>query len=339
MTPTTTPLKNPATGVQTPASSPSTVLGEQEALASLRVLVSVAKADGELAPQKRTALENVFAGLELPAGATPKSLFDEKIELDTQLRLFTTPASCESLYQSAMGMAHVDGVCTPGEQKMLDHLRATLQISEEKASLARRIFGEARDTVLPSNLQPVNDPVRRSTEVKSDIVKYSILSSALGAFPIPGIAIATDLAVVGVQVKMVRDIGQRWGHKVDKQAAVSLLGGLGLGTGARIAVSNLAKLVPGWGSVIGATASFTSTWALGRVAEKYFGSGMKTDMATLKSDFRDAQAEGRKAYDVHKELVDSKRRLNEATLQTLGADLTAGKVTQMEYTARIEQLA
>jgi hypothetical protein len=34
-----------------------------------------------------------------------------------------------------------------------------------------------------------------------------------------------------------------------------LLGGLGIGTGARIAVSNLAKLVPVWGSAFGATPS------------------------------------------------------------------------------------
>ena len=107
--------------------------------------------------------------------------------------------------------------------------------------------------MLPSSIQPVSDPVLRATEIKSDVLKYSVLSGALGAFPIPGLAIATDLAVVGLQVKLVRDIGQRWGHKVDKQAAASLLGGLGLGTGARIAVSNLAKLIPVWGSVVGAT--------------------------------------------------------------------------------------
>ena len=337
MTPTT--LKNPATGVQPTTSSPRAVLAEKEALASLRVLVCVAKADGELTAEKRMTLENGLTGLEMTATLHPKSVLDEVIDLDAQLRLFTTPEARESLYQSALCMVHVAGVCTPAEQKILDHIRTTLQISDEKASLARRIFDEAKDTVLPSSIQPVNDPVRRATEVKSDITKYSALSGALGTFPVPGVAIATDLAVVGMQVKLVRDIGQRWGHKVDKQAAVSLLGGLGLGTGARIAVSNLAKLVPVWGSVVGAAASFASTWALGKVADKYFESGMKADRATMKSDFEAAQAEGRKAYDAHKELVESKRKLSETTLQTLGVDVKAGKITQKEYSARIEQLA
>jgi len=336
MTTSTTPI-NPGMAVQPMVGLPNAPLTEKEGLASLRVLICVAKADGELAPEKRIALENAFTGLQMPANSTPASVLDEKIDLDVQLRHFTTPEARESLYQSALRMVHVAGVPTPAEQNMLDHIRTMLQISEDKTTLARRIFDGAKDTVLPSNIHPVNDPVLRAAEVKSDVIKYSVLSGALGAFAIPGVAIATDLAVVCVQVKLVRDIGQRWGHKVDKQAATSLIGGLGLGTGARIAVSNLAKLIPVWGSVVGATASFASTWALGQIADKYFESGMKTAMVW--SDFKAAQAEGRKAHDLHKDLVESKRKLHEMALQTLGSSLKVGRITQQEYSARVEQLA
>jgi len=334
----TTP-SDPGTAVRPTVGPPHTVLTEKEALASLRVLACVAKADGELTAEKRASLENVLTGLEMTATSNPKSVLDETIDLDGQLRVFTTPESRESLYQSALSMVQVAGACTPAEQKMLDHIRMTLQISEEKASLARQIFEGARDTVLPSSIYVVDDSVLRATEVKADVVKYSVLSAVLGAVAIPGAAIATDLAVVCVQVKLVRDIGQRWGHKVDKQAAASLLAGLGLGTGARIAISNLAKLVPVWGSLVGATASFASTWALGQVADKYFESGMKADKAILKSDFKAAQAEGRKAYDAHKDLVESKRKLHETALQALGSDLKAGRITQQDYSARVEQFA
>ncbi len=334
-----TTLKTPAMPVQPQNGSPEAVLADNVALASLRVLVCVAKADGDISPDERLAIGNSLMGLELPIDVTPKSLLDEQNDLDAQLRLFTTPESRDSLYHSALGMVHSDGNCTPKEQKMLEHIRTTLQISDEKASLARRIFDGAKDTVLLSSIEETHDPARRGAEVKSDITKYSVLSGVLGAFPVPGLAIATDLAVVGVQVKLVRDIGQRWGHKIDKQAATSLLGGLGLGTGARIAVSNLAKLVPVWGSVVGATGSFASTWALGQIADKYFAGGMKTETATMKSDFKFAQEEGRTAYATHKELVDSKRKLNEKALQSLGTDLKAGKITQAEYSARVEQFA
>jgi uncharacterized protein (DUF697 family) len=335
----TTALKTTPMPVQSPIDRSNNVFSEVEAMASLRVLVCVARADGDITANDRLAIENALACLQLPASVTPRSLLDEKSDLDVQLRLFTTPEARESVYHSAVGMVHADGPITPAKQNVLDHLRTTLQISDEKASMARRIFDGAKDTVLPSSIQPVSDPIRRATEVKADVVKYSVLSAVLGAFPVPGLAIATDVAVVGVQVKLVRDIGQRWGHKIDRKTATSLLGGLGLGTGARIAVSNLAKLVPVWGSVVGATGSFASTWALGQVADKYFASGMKTDMATMKSDFRFAQEEGRTAYVTHKDLVESKRKLHESALQALGTDLKAGKVTQQEYAARVEQFA
>jgi len=335
----TTP-SNTATATLTPPSGASSPIPtENHALASLRVLVSVAQADGALAPQEHMSLENAFAGLSMPADVTPKSLLVEKIDLDAQLRLFTTPETRESIYQSALGMVHVDGVCTPGEQKRLDHIRTTLQISDEKASLTRRVLGEAKDAVLPSSIQKVDDSARRTTEIDADTLKYSVISGALGAFPIPGLAIATDLAVVGVQLKLVRDIGQRWGHQVDKQAAVSLLGGLGLGTGARIAVTNLAKLIPAWGSLVGASTSFATTWALGKIANKYFEGGMKADLANLKGDFKAAQIEGRQAYESNKALVESKQKQNETTFRSLGTDLSAGRITQQAYTARVEQMA
>jgi uncharacterized protein (DUF697 family)/uncharacterized tellurite resistance protein B-like protein len=334
-----TTLKTPAMPVQPMSGVSKTVFSDNVTLASLRVLVCVAKADGDISPEERLSIGNALMGLELPANVTPKSLFDEKSDLDAQLHLLTTPESRASVYHSALGMVHTDGNCTPAEQKVLEHIRTTLEISDENSSLARGIFDGAKDTVLPSNIEETRDSARRATEVKSDITKYSVLSGVLGAFPVPGLAIATDLAVVGVQVKLVRDIGQRWGHKIDKQAATSLLGGLGLGTGARIAVSNLAKLVPVWGSAVGATGSFASTWALGQIADKYFAGGMKTDTATMKSDFKFAQEEGRTAYATNKDLVDSKRTLNETALQSLGADLKTGKITQQEYSARVEQFA
>jgi uncharacterized protein (DUF697 family) len=144
---------------------------------------------------------------------------------------------------------------------------------------------------------------------------------------------------VAVQVKMVRDIGQRWGHKVDKEAAVSLMGGLGLGTGARIAVTNLAKVVPVWGSAVGATGAFASTWALGKVAEKYFENGMQTDAALLVSEYQSAQTEGRQEFVTQQDEIGARSEQHGAALKSLNAELMAGKVNQREFAGRIEKLA
>src|SRR5213596_161163 len=101
---TSTAPSSPGMAVPPTVGLRNALLTEKEALASLRVLVCVAKADGELAPEKRMALENAFTGLQMPGNSTPASVLDEKVDLDVQLRLFTTPESRESLYQSALGM-------------------------------------------------------------------------------------------------------------------------------------------------------------------------------------------------------------------------------------------
>ena len=50
----------------------------------------------------------------------------------------------------------------------------------------------------------------------------------LGAFPFPGISIATDLLIVGLQVGLARDIGALWGHQLDYPQAKGLLAGFGV---------------------------------------------------------------------------------------------------------------
>ena len=130
---------------------------------------------------------------------------------------------------------------------------------------------------------------------------------------------------------MVRDIGQYHGHKVDKEGAKSLLYGLGLGTGARIAVNNIVKLVPGWGSAFAAVTSFAATFAVGNVMEKYFADGKKADAATLKKDFKVAQKEGKAAFVEHKGELDALETAKGAKLEQLSDDLKEGKLTLEAY--------
>jgi uncharacterized protein (DUF697 family) len=236
-------------------------------------------------------------------------------------------------------MLHADGTGSAEEQRLLERMRTTFSIDEAKASATRRVLEEAKDTLLPSNIDPINEPVRRQKAIDQDVLKYSVLSAVLGAFPVPGLAIATDLAIVAMQVKLVRDVGQYWSHKVDKEAAKTLLGGLGLGTGARIAVSNLAKLVPVWGSAFGATSAFATTWALGKIANRYFERGRPADLGELKKELKSVEKEGKEAYASQKDTIEAKRRDTEAKLTALAQSRKAGAITQADYEQQVAELA
>lgn len=314
-------------------------ISEKEAIASLRALVCMAKADGVLQDQELRALQGALEGVALPGGMSLGSLLAEEVDFDEQLASLMTPELREQVYKSAYSMAHADGACSPAEQALLDKMSASLSIPTEQRSLLARLFLETKRTVLPSSIEAVTEPEARAVEIHNDVVKYSVLSGILGANPIPGLAIATDLAVVALQVKLVRDVGQYWGHKVDKKAALSLLGGVGIGTGARLAVSQLAKLVPGWGSAFGAATSFASTFALGRVANEFFASGSATSIAELKDKFKEAEEEGKEVYQHSMAAISAKEMASRPKLEALNAELKAGTITQDEYERRAAELA
>ena len=314
-------------------------ISEKEAVASFRVLVAIAKADGVLHPEERGSLESALAGIQLPTGVTLNNMLDEETNLDAQLSQMTNEEARDACYTSAYAMAYADGDCSPEEKKMLDHIKATLKLPDEKTTLLGRMFSEAKDTVLPSNIKAINDPARRAAEVKEDTIKYAIFSAVLGAFPVPGLAILTDLAVIGVQIKLIRDIGQYYGHVIDKAAARSLLLGVGVGAGARIAVSNIAKLVPGFGSAVGAVASYAATYAVGKMANSYFENGCKADMATLKKAFKDAEKEGKQQYQKDKDLIAQKQKENQEKIKVLASDRKAGKISEEEYERKLQELA
>jgi uncharacterized protein (DUF697 family)/tellurite resistance protein len=313
-------------------------ISEQEGVATLRVMVAVAQADGQLQAEEKEALTSALGGMKVPGIADIEVLFKEKIDLNAQLALIKSDEARAQAYQSAYGIAYADGECTKDEAAVLENIKKTLAIPEEKQGLVKRLFSEASDTILPSNIKTIADPEKRKKEVNEDILKYSILSGVLGAFPIPGIAIAADLAVVAVQFKMIRDIGQYHGHTIDKDAAKSLFYGVAGSTGARIAVNNLARFVPFAGAAFAAGTSFASTWALGKVFDKYFEAGGKDDISKFKDTYKALVADGKKVFGDHKSTVDAKQKEHSAALTKLGEDLKAKKITQDQYNKAVSEL-
>ena len=313
-------------------------ISEAEAVAGLRILVAVAKADGTIHDDERAALTAALEGLKLPDETTVDDLLAEPVDVERVLRAVASPDARAEIYDSAYGMANADGRCTAEEKHLLVLLAKAWDLPERQTDVVARLFAETKDTVLPSHIQPIADAASRAREIREDVLKYSLLSALLGAFPIPGVAIATDLAVVAVQVKMVRDIGQYHGHKVDRESAKGLLYGLGLGTGARMAVNNLVKLVPGWGSAFAAVTSFAATFALGKVMDRYFLDGGKADAAALKRDFAAAEKEGKAVYAEHKGSLDALAVRQGGRLQQLGEDLKNGAINAEEYEREVAAL-
>ncbi|MFZ5481630.1 MAG: YcjF family protein [Myxococcota bacterium] len=283
---------------------------QREGLAALRVLTCVARADGRLKEGERAALE--AAARALPGEVDLDALLQAHVSLEEELAVLDTRALRQQVHDAAFVMAHADGAPSEAELALLERILP----EEGEATLVQQVLGETRDTFLPTGIKPIHDPEQRDVEVREDTLKYAVLCASLGALPIPGVTILTDLAVVGFQVKLVRDIGQYYGHQMDEQAARSLLGGVVGSAGMRVALNNLARFVPGWGSLFGAVTSFATTIAVGRVAERYFASGGALSAEELRATYESAVKEGEADFAAHKARVEAeteRRRGAQAT--------------------------
>jgi len=313
-------------------------ISENESLATLEFLVAIARADGTIDPAERAALEGAFSGATLPAGTSLAQLLEAQLNTRDILARVASPEARERTFEAAFTLAKADGTCSASEQALLDQARAAWGISTDKVSVLDRLVSEARDTVLPSNIQAISDPTQRAAAISEDVKKYAVMTAVLGAFPLPGLSIITDLAVVGMQVKLVRDIGQYYGHTIDQKAARSLIASVGAAVGARMALSNVAKLVPGLGSAVGAATAFAATWAIGRLGVAFFENDGKLDVDLLKKAYESGQKEGKDAYKANKETIDSHAAAKKDELAALATARKEGKLSEEEYQAKVSRL-
>lgn len=316
-------------------------VNQQEVLASFKVLVSMAKADGKLLEEEFASLADSFEEIHLPEGVTVDRLLSEDDEpVDTLLSQITSEIAQEMVYQSAYAMANIDGECSTEEKELLEKIGTTFSTSklwgraEWLESLERR---SARSSI-SEQVRQIDDPEKRALEVDNAVTDTCFLNAVLGAFPLPGIAIAFDMLVYWNQLDLAQTIGQSWGYdRANENLRKALLGSLGI-TGTRIAISNLAKLVPVFGMVVGATTAYASTWALGKVANEYFASGGEMDAFSLRQAFKQAKKEGEAVYKTKADEIAAKKQAIEPQLQLLNEELKSGSITPDEYQTKLKEL-
>ncbi|PZV11974.1 MAG: hypothetical protein DCF20_18650 [Pseudanabaena sp.] len=317
------------------------VVNQQEVLASFKVLVSMAKADGKLLDEEFASLADTFEEIHLPEGVTVDRLLNEEDEpIDALLTQITSEIAQEMVYQSAYAMANIDGECSSEEKELLDKIGATFTSSKlwGKQEWLETLERRSTKSSISEQVRQIDDPDKRADEVESATTDACFLNAVLGAFPIPGVAIAFDMLIYWNQLDLAQAIGQSWGYdRANENLRKALFGSLGI-TGTRIAVSNLAKLVPVFGMVVGATTAYASTWALGKVANEYYASGGEMDTFSLRQAFKQAKKEGEAVYKTKADEITAKKQAIEPQVQLLNEELKAGSITPEEYQEKLKAL-
>ncbi|WP_448380993.1 hypothetical protein [Gloeomargarita sp.] len=316
-------------------------LTPQEAIAGIKVLIFMARADGIFRAEEEQILLETCETLGLPPEVSLLDLVREDIDLEAELAQITTPAAREQVYAAALALACADRNRSPEEREVLVRIRNAFGATPAKTDLVQRFLDDARNTLLPADIAPIDDPVEREKTIDQVIQNYAIFTAVLGAFPIPGVALVVDIAILTFQLKMIEEIGRYWGYTTNRRDAELLrdgmVGGMGLSL-FRIAVSNAAKLIPGWGSVVGASLSYASTWAFGKVANQYYASGGKLDAQALQAAFRQARREGEQKYRENRAYIEQKQRDYAQHITALNEQFKQGLLTQDQYQAKLTEL-
>lgn len=309
-------------------------MDSKEVLAGVRALVCVAKADGVVVPEERTAVAGVLEAAAIDGAPTVDELFEERIDFDTQLGLVRSPEARKQVYAAACALTQIDGDASKPELELLSRMRESFGLEEKTGTFSRLREGFRQDWN-PGAIAPIDDPLRRSEQVDAAIRRAAVRTAVYAALPIPGVS---DFLVAFAEIRMLRIIGRMYGHSGDSQYWKAFAGNVAGSALARIAAVNVVKLLPGWGNVTAASWTFATTWALGRATKAYFENGAEGDPSALRELFKAERKEGEKLAEASKEEIENELAAVRRERDALEAELVAGKIDEKEYARRLAQL-
>ena len=304
-----------------------------EGAACLRTLIGFAKSGAPLTAAELAVLEEAWDKLELPATMTFQSLMAEEIDLNKQLALIVSEEGRERAYTATFLFAHSGGPCSTQQQKQLNTIRTTLQISATMETPLSRIYAQIRERVFPALSRFIEDPLERAKKVEEEILKFAMSNAVTGAFPIR--ARATGVVIFSTQAVMVSDIGKYWGYSLDQQGAQTFMANILGDLGMRIAIQSLLRDGAILESSHACNPAFFTTWALGHAANRYFGSGRTLETPALREIYVTARKEAEVACEKCHVEIAAAILSRSITLDLLHEEFTAGNITTEEYDRKI----
>ena len=277
---------------------------DAEIRAFLTVALMAALADGANDERERAALKEL-AGRLGQGRIDLTDVYDDvlvrKISIVDAVRPLSTTEARRQAYETAVAVAHADGVHSPAEGAFLRDLAAALGVP---AAEAQAYVGQADAVAVAAGVASASgvEPVRPVpghvmpdvSALDRQIVNASVTNAALEILP----ESLASMAILPLQVRLVYQIGKAYGYELDQGHIKEFVATLGVGLtgqyleqfGRKLLGGLLGTVLGGVGSAIGhqtasSGMSFATTWALGQLAKQYYGGGRTLDAAKLKAAF------------------------------------------------------
>ncbi|MGD9869692.1 MAG: YcjF family protein [Thauera sp.] len=273
------------------------------------ICLMAAFADGHQNAEEREHVRKVAESLSREAEVDFVALYQAvllgRVELEAVAAQLDTAPLRQLAFELALGVCEADGTLEASESAFLERLSAALgldgQLARSSIEQAEAVVAAPAEGVLPG-YEPVpaaSAEARPSAapdqaELERMILNAAILNGALELLP----QSLASMAIIPLQVRLVYRIGTTYGYELDRRHIQDFLVTTGVGMtgqyveqfGRKLLGGLLGKVLGGAGRAIGGQAagsgfSFATTYAIGKVAVRYYGGGRSLDAGMIKQTF------------------------------------------------------
>jgi uncharacterized protein (DUF697 family)/tellurite resistance protein len=295
-------------------------MNQQQTRSILTLALMAAFADGLKDEREREAIRQLAetlggeASLDLPA--VYRDVLLAKPELATVIAPLDAPELRQYAYEMAVGVVAADGRELQVESEFLARLATALQLPAglAKASIdAANVVNSAVAEVPYFGATDASQPAPATgtvlgkanvsdAEMDKTILTASVTNAALELLP----ETIASMAIIPLQLRLVYRIGRAYGYEMDTSHAKDFIATLGVGLtsqyveqfGRKLLGGLLGTIGGGLGRAVGRQTvssglTFATTYAIGRVAQRYYAGGRTLDAATLKATFASLIEEAR----------------------------------------------
>lgn len=268
----------------------------------IAIAMLAARADGSVDSAEQRAVDSIAAqtGNSDVAGLANQIAAGQLQVAELASRLSDGEAR-RAAYEGALAVINADGSANESERAFLNELRAALGFSDADVADATHMA----DSLANAHVAAPHTAEPPAGQVDEFILQQAMLTGAIEILPDR----LANIAVLPLQLRMVYQIGQRHGQKLDLNQVKDLAATLGLGAAAQSLESVAMKLIGGLaGGLLGGLArgatriatgaiiTFSATYALGHVAEQYYAQGRRLSTADLRELFARFQSEAKTIY-------------------------------------------
>jgi len=290
----------------------------QDAETIIAIAALAAQADGQQDDHERTRIVEMAAGLGLSdASSTLASSMAVKVDRHAAAaRLaerLSTPQARQAAYDTAVSVCHADGWVNPSEAEFLRMLALALEIDPKPTDRAATAAHQETDAALAVPAAVASTGSTNTSALDQHILDQAALSAALELLPDK----LANLGILPLQLRLVKQIGERHGMQMDGRQIRDLAGVFGIGAAAQVmemVVRNSLGSVAGMfgrgmlggmlgglagnaaGVAAGASVTFATTYALGHAAEQYYKQGRSISTADLKALFTRLQTDAQTIF-------------------------------------------